>query len=174
MEEVIILDEKYSRYWIWAMLLGIALSLSLYLFSKNVDSIVLSNYLQLGAFVGFAITIFSVIKLWEGKKSIRVTFEDENLIVDIFKKNDALQRDRYELHKVEDVYLAPSQISIPFLNIFMDRTDAVTFQLSLEEQEQPIYLFQFSGRIISVSNDAAKRLSAFLKEESINVTTSKQ
>ncbi|MDZ7714999.1 MAG: hypothetical protein U5J95_02185 [Balneolaceae bacterium] len=174
MEEVIIVEEKYSKYWIWAILLSSAIALALFIYSYSTGNVVIENYLQLGAFISFAITIFSVIKLWEGKKSIRMTFENENLVVDIFKNKDTLQQDRYELNKVKSIYLIPSRVSIPFLNISIDRKDAATFQLSLDEEQQPIYLFQFSGRIISVSNDAAKRLSAFLEEQSINVITSKQ
>lgn len=172
MEDVIIVDEKYSKYWIWAMLIGIVFSLLLFTISKNTSNVVLGNYLQLGAFISFAATIFAVIKLWEGKKSIRLMFEDDSLVVDIYKEQSALQRDRYDLNRVQNIYLVPSKISVPFLNIFINRKDAATFQLLLNGEDQPFYLFQFSGRIISVSNDAAERLSAFLNTQELDVLAS--
>ena len=160
MENVIVVDEKYSKYWVWALALGISLSLMLYTFSNTTTSVVLGNYLQLAAFICVAITIFSVIKLWEGKKNIKLSLHNQSLIVDIYQQEDALQRDRYELKQVDHVALVPSQISIPFLNIYIDRQNASTFQLQLNNEERPLFLF-------------ADRLTSFLEEQQIKVTVSK-
>ena len=173
MEDVLVVDEKFSRYWIWAFGSSAIFSLSLFIFSQITSNTLLEGYLQLGAFICFSVAIFSIVKIREGKKNIRVSFKDKNLVVDILKSKDTLKRDKYSLKDIKDLQLLSSQISIPFLNIFIDRKDAATFQLQLEEEDKPFYLFQFGGQIISVNHKAAARISDFLEAKNINVTTAR-
>jgi len=169
MENTIILDEKYSIYWRWALAIFCLITLVFFMISKSMNDVVWSNYAMLASFISFSVSVFIIIKLYEGKKSIKVFTKQNRLAIHLFKKENLIHKDSYEIERVQSVNLVFSKISVPFLDIHLDRNDAYTFEIKLKEKDLSFYLFQFGGGVISVDSQSARRLFEFLKQNEIPV-----
>lgn len=173
MENSITIIEKYSAYWKWTLLGSLAIAIGLFVGFHYLENIVIANYVRIASFISFSVTIFAGLKLMEGKRNLKIGINDSFLEVEILKKDKIIQKNKYELNKIDGVLLIPAQISIPFLGIAIDRHRAFTYQLKQNDDKSPFYLFHFGGSVLSIDKEDSERLNSFFTKYNINITNTK-
>lgn len=161
MEASITVKEKYSSQWSTITILLGALTLIFFTGFLYIDSVVWEGIMRLTAFIFFAATIFSGLKVMEGKHIIHLDIEDEYLLVSYFRDDQKVQEDIYDITEIEDVYidrLPPTVFTNTFL--FKDKT----VMIGLRDSERPLNLFALSGRVLSITPSTARKVVEFISD----------
>ncbi|NGP76379.1 hypothetical protein G3570_07035 [Balneolaceae bacterium YR4-1] len=168
MENSLVLEEKYSRYWKHALALSLIVSLITFLIYLYIDDAVLAGISRLVAFISLSLAIFCLLKVMEGAKTFEVTISDGLLRVTYFKNEKAIGTDKLNINDIETIYSEPYQIELPISDYRIQLSNNRTFRVNFKENnENDISLFKFGGRVLTLDKSSKERLEHFLSHHDL-------
>lgn len=163
-----VIEEKYSGYWI-QITAALAVGTLLFLIGFNlIDDILWKGILRLVAFGFLAGTVFSTLKVMQGKHTIKFETENGELILSYFKKNQTISRDVFELKSIGEVYHEPHDLFL-WKSFFLK---GLNIKFIPTDSDRPLNLVEVHGRPLALSEDDARRIIEFLETYAPNAQIS--
>lgn len=124
-----------------------------------------SGIIRLSSFICFAGAVIGGLKLMEGKRSIVLSAENNQLKVSYRKKGDELHQDVFDIHEIEHIY--PENIS-EFDDWSFSNGHGVTPRIRFSDSESDLFLFFYGGRPIIPREGEFEQVHKFLKQHGIS------
>lgn len=163
MKNQLIIQEKYSRFWPLISLMSFLIAIALFISYLTVTDVLAEGYLRMGAFIFFAAGLLSLLKLRDGRIDIVVTADDAGVIRFEYNLRAQLifheEWNKNELHslKIDEM---PNR---SLYNDIIQSDRCIRFRR--ENEAEWNYLNKVNGRVIPLSNESAKKLHAFLRNQ---------
>ena len=163
MKNQLIIQEKYSRFWPLISLMSFLIAIALFISYLTVTNVLVEGYLRMGAFIFFAAGLLSLLKLRDGRIDIIVTANETGVIRFDYNLRDQIifheEWTRDELHslKIDEM---PNR---SLYNDIIQSDRCIRFRR--ENEAEWNYLNKVNGRVIPLSNDSAKKLHGFLRNQ---------
>lgn len=171
MESRLVLEEKYSVWWV-QITTGLALSaVVLFLVYTNIDDVLWKGIFRLASFSFLAATVFSGLKVMEGKHSILMEIKDGHLIIYYRKRGQQIGEDIFELDKIKSLYVdtPPSYFFTSY--IFLNDRHVVMEQ---KDSDRPLSLIEIDGRTLALSRETAEEGVRFIARHAEEIQVPKQ
>lgn len=169
MENSLVLKEKYSGYWNYALAGSLLVSLITFLIYLNLDDVLLAGISRLVAFICLSLGIFCLLKVMEGAKTFEVSITDGLLKITYFKNGETVGTDKMQINDIKSIYSEPYQLKFPFSHYRIELSNNSTFRVKFKEDlKNEVPLFEFSGRVLTLDNSSTKRLKKFLSQHDLN------
>ena len=158
------IEEKYSRYWI-QITVGLTIGTVIFFGGYNfIEDVLWEGILRLVAFCFLAAAVFSGLKVMEGKHSVQIKTEEQNLILSYYRNESIISRDVFELKNIGEIFLEPHSGFMGehiFMNDFNIRFVPV-------DSDRPLNLIEVNGRPLALSSEDAEKLMKFVADRAEN------
>lgn len=163
-----VIEEKYSRYWIQ---ITVALGLGTILI-LGADSWIEDLYWQgmsrVVAFGFLAATVFSALKVMQGKHTIEIQTEQDNLVITYRKNDREISRDVFALSNISTLQYEQHGSflgSAIFLN-------SMNLRFVPADSDRPLNLIEVNGRALPLTRDDARQIAEFVRSRAPGATIS--
>lgn len=159
METRLVLEEKYSTWWV-QITAGLSLTaLLLFVLFSNMEDVLWKGIVRLASFGFLAAAVFSGLKVMEGKHTIILEIKDGHLTVTYRKRDRQVGEDIFDLDNITALYIdhLPSYL---FSNDFIFNDLQVVMQLA--DSDRPLTLVERDGRALPLSRDTAGEAVKFI------------
>lgn len=167
MEETIVVNEKYSNNWKTMLYSSLAFAAITFIMYLNLNDVLWSGIVRLTAFISFSLSIFCMLKVMEGRKTFRLSVNDDSLHISYLKNNNIVQEDVLNQNKIESVYKVPSFYKLPLIDYQFSLSNTCNFKVRFTDSDRDISLLTFGGRFLSVDKETGIRLEEFLKAHNL-------
>ncbi len=167
MGSTVTVNEKFSNYWITALYLSSGTALLTFILFWNINDVLWSGIMRLIAFIAFAVSIFCLLKVMEGKKSMKITKTDDALHVTYLKGKSVIQEDSVSISNIKYIYRRSYDYYIPVFDLSIGLADSYSFIIRLRDSADDYYLFEFGGRGLHLGKKAGKRLKSFFEDHNL-------
>lgn len=168
MDEAILIDEKYSNNWKLIFYTSLFLAAVTFLIHLNLNDVVWSGILRLVAFISFSLSIFCILKLFEGQKKFRVAVDGKSVHIAYLKKDKIVREEVLDLNDITGIYRTPSVYRVPVIGIQIQLSNTWLFKVSIADTEQDSSLFTFGGRALPVDQKSSLKLEQFLQTHNLH------
>lgn len=155
------IQEKYSKFWPLIAISSFLIAASLFIIYLTVSNVLVEGYLRMAAFIFFAVSLLSLLKLRDGRIDITVTADDKDVIRFEYRLKDKIvfqeEWKRIELHSLKIDEMPNRSI----YNDIVQSDRCIRFRR--ENEAEWNYLNKVNGRVIPLSNESAKKMHAFLR-----------
>lgn len=165
----LIVDEKFSRLWQIMLYALLGIAAVTFIIFWNIENVLWGGIFRMVSFIAFTGSIFCLIKVMEGKRNIQLTFENKNLLIQYFKNDRLIQEEVFQLDSIQSIQAVPAFISLPLKRYELPQRSAVTYKINFTDSDRELYLFEFGGGVLSVSNESHRRIKDFLSENRIDM-----
>lgn len=163
MNDTLVIQEKYSKYWPQVAILSLILALLLFIGYHFLDDVLLVGYVRLGAFSFFAIGLLSLFKVYEGRIEIKIEAEMDSIKSTYTVRGETKFTKSHpisDFHELKIDHLPDKTI----YNNFVKSDKCVRFR---REDESGWFFFnEIESRVIPLSEKNANLLYDFLEEKS--------
>lgn len=162
MKNELTIQEKYSKFWPLIAMVSFLISILLFISYLSVSNLLMEGYLRMGAFIFFAVSLLSLLKLRDGRIDITVTADELGVIRFQYRLREKVlfqeEWNRDELHslKIDEM---PNR---SLYNDIVQSDRCIRFRR--ENEAEWNYLNRVNERVIPLSNESAKKLHAFLRQ----------
>lgn len=159
MVERLSIEEKYSPHWS-RITLGLSLFTVIAFITYTVTGDPLwKGYVRLVAFCGMAATIFSALKVMQGKCVAEMTLENGILSIDYHRKKRRVVHDRYELNNIRALMVKHRRSGTPGVDLLVKDRILVA---ELKNADRPVHFLEVEGRPFPLSKQSSERLIEFI------------
>ncbi|MDZ7693839.1 MAG: hypothetical protein U5K69_22415 [Balneolaceae bacterium] len=164
MDKELIVEEKYSGYWIQITIaLGLITVAFLFVYSITSD-ILWKGILRLIAFGGLAATVFSALKVMQGKHTVHLEISDTNLLLTYTRKSQTISKDIFSLDNIDVLYSEKHASFMGEALLFNDQN----VRFVPVDSDRPLNLVEVKGRPLALSEEDAQRVKDFVENHAPN------
>lgn len=159
-----VIEEKYSRFWIQITATLASGAFLFFIGYNNISDVLWKGILRLVAFGFLAGTVFSTLKVLQGKHSIYIETKEENLILTYYRNDEVISRDIFELDSIDQLYCEPhtgfigESFLLEDLNIKFIPTDS----------DRALNLVEVHGRALALAKKDAHQLLDYIARNASN------
>lgn len=161
MKPEIQVHEKYSKYWPAVTVLSSVMAFLLYILSEFRTEILLSGYLQLGAFILFSVAVFSFFKLRDGRITIDLTVDNDDLSVKYLLRDREIAEELIPLSEIDEIMM--NRMPDKSLYTEINRSDR-TLSYKKNKSDGWKYLFKYNGRVVPLYESDAESVIHFIRD----------
>lgn len=161
MKQYLVIEEKYSKFWPLIAMSSLIISVILLISTFIVSGILLEGTLRMAAFVFFAVSLLSLLKLKDGRMEISVKPSEPGEVQFTYKVRDKIMFQ--EVFKMDELHSLKID-EMPNRSLYNDIVQSDRcIRFRRENEAEWNYLNRVNGRVIPLSNDSAKKLHSFLR-----------
>lgn len=161
MNNQLVVQEKYSRYWPMVVKISALLTVFFFIAYQISSDVLIEGYLRLTAFGFFALSVLSLFKVKDGKMEISLT-EKDGLIEIVYKvRNRIIQSEDLDLNDVSAIETAPMPDKSLYNN-FNKSDRCVKFKKY--DSKDWFTLHEIYGREIPLSSENAESVVNYINE----------
>jgi Fe2+ transport system protein FeoA len=162
-----VIEEKYSRYWVHITSVLLVGALLFFIGYTSIEDILWKGILRLIAFGFLAGSVFSGLKVMQGKHTVEVDIEDDNLILTYRKKGRDVSRDTFALDSIGNLYYESH-------NGFWGRAFFKDCNIKFvpTDSDRPLTLVEVHGKALALSQENARKLMTFISDHAPNAKIS--
>lgn len=160
MNNSITVHEKYFKHWPAIAAISGIFSLIFYAFYQFSSDVLLEGYLQLTAFIFFAISVLSLFKVRDGKVAISLTMNEDSMDILYSSKNIVIYEESINISDVDSL----KEDQMPNKSIYNDfkKSDrCVRFKRKKTNNWE--YLNEVYGRVIPLSSNNVSEVIQFIE-----------
>lgn len=160
MNNSITVHEKYFKHWPTIAVISGMGSLAFYAFYQLSNDVLVEGYLQLTAFIFFAISILSLFKVKDGKVTIRLTINRDSIDILYSSKNKMIYEESLNISDIDSL----KEDQMPNKSIYNDfkKSDrCVRFKRKKTSNWE--YLNEVYGRVIPLSSNNVSAIIRFIE-----------
>lgn len=163
MKGSLLIEEKYYSHWPLIAAVSLALSCIVFILYLFADQPILEGLLRLTAFILFAAGVLSLLKVNQGKISVLTSFsEEDEILVSYSQKNRETETEIVPANSIAEIKID----EMPNRSLYNDivKSDRSVRFRRIDNSDWE-YLCKVDGRVIPFTEENAKRLYHFLKEQ---------
>lgn len=151
-----------STHWLWrtGTIISAILCIIFFAIFWNMSDPFWTGIFRLCSFVFFAIAMLGYLQLMDGPLKITIRSDKESLLVAYKKKGEEIQEVEFERQTIEKI--VPTRPKANLLSLIQPNT--VAFRVSFNDNEQPLYLFQFRGRPLLFDQPSQEKIMNYIKQ----------
>ena len=156
-------NEKFSKYWPFIAVGCSVLAFLVFIYSRLNSDVLIAGYLELASFIMFAVAVLSFFKLRDGRTSIRIDKDGNQLVFSYLLNGSVVKTETLSIEK--PVEFKTDRLPDTSLYSEINRTDrTVCFRETSSGSWR--YLFQYNSRVIPISPEDAEKIKKVLTDAS--------
>lgn len=170
MDDVLTIEEKYSKYWTYITIGLTGLTILFLALYSNAEGTVLKGYLKLIAFAGLAATVLSALKVMQGRHSVQLKIEDNNILLSYYRRNQKVDDDVFELNSIKSL-----KVNYPQSNIF----DALfvfnnpVLIVEFKDSDRTLNLIEVNSRPLPLSMESVQIITRYISDHTSGIDIQK-
>ena len=165
MDDSIVVQEIFHRFWKYATLTAFLLSLLFFVLFWNTSAVFWNSIFRFSSFIFFSLAVLGYLNIMNGPLTIHIDNYDYQLMIRYQKKGSMIQEEPFEKATIKEVI--PVQQELNIINRYL-APSAAALKVHFTDTDRPLYLLEFGGRPLFLAREDIQQIGDFLEKEGIS------
>lgn len=164
MSDSLTIQEQQHSFWKTISIICGIFCIILFVVFWNTNDPFWTGIFRLGAFVFFAGTVLSYLKIMDGPLLVSLRSTDEVLLVSYQKKDETIQEEEFERNTIENITTTTkgkNQVT-SYL-----QPGSAAFEIHFNDTDRTLFLFEFGGRPLLFNESSQQEITNYLHKSGI-------